>query len=311
MTKIIRVLVFTFVVFAVFFSLEQLAFKNTIFADPMGNCCNNGQCNNGASCTSSSYYKTGDCTTELPVGGGGECYDCIDALLENTSGWCQPVDPGNYCLETNGDRYYGEEFVGSPSVPQNLVVTESQNEHPILTWDANTEPDVEKYKIYRKKDYGAWSMIGTTTSTTYTDNDITTTYRHGDDIYYKITALDFNDDESGYSNTVWIEARLEKRSNELKDNNIAEVPQNTVLANNYPNPFNPTTTITYSIAEQTVVRIIIYDVSGKEVAMLINEEQNEGIYSIIFNAKNLSSGTYYYKLKTNNFTETKKMKLVK
>ena len=85
------------------------------------------------------------------------------------------------------------------------------------------------------------------------------------------------------------------------------------LKQNYPNPFNPSTTIKYSIPSAGGVQNVIlkvYDVLGREVATLVNKEQKPGNYQIVFNASELSSGTYFYKLKAGNFIETKKMLLL-
>ncbi len=83
------------------------------------------------------------------------------------------------------------------------------------------------------------------------------------------------------------------------------------LMNNYPNPFNPSTKINYSLAEPQFTSIIIYDVMGRQVATLVNEKQSAGNYSLIWNASNYSSGVYFYKIQAGSFTETKKMTLVK
>ena len=83
------------------------------------------------------------------------------------------------------------------------------------------------------------------------------------------------------------------------------------LSDNYPNPFNPNTSISYSIPENAFVTLKIYDVLGNEVVELINERKEQGNYQIDFNASELSSGIYYYTLTTGNFTSTKKMILVK
>jgi hypothetical protein len=83
------------------------------------------------------------------------------------------------------------------------------------------------------------------------------------------------------------------------------------LTQNYPNPFNPNTTIEYNIVKQGHVSLKIYDVLGREVASLVNEVQNAGAKSVDFNAANLSSGVYFYTLKSGDFTDTKTMVLVK
>lgn len=83
------------------------------------------------------------------------------------------------------------------------------------------------------------------------------------------------------------------------------------LNQNFPNPFNPETEINYTIANSGHVTLKIYDILGKELETLINEEQNPGKYSVIFNATKYSSGVYFYKIKNNEFTETKKMILLR
>ncbi|MCW9066402.1 MAG: T9SS type A sorting domain-containing protein, partial [Ignavibacteriaceae bacterium] len=83
------------------------------------------------------------------------------------------------------------------------------------------------------------------------------------------------------------------------------------LEQNYPNPFNPTTTIQYSIKERTPVQLVLYDILGREVEVLVNEEQVAGYYKVNFNAANLASGIYFYRLKAGSFVETKKMLLIK
>lgn len=83
------------------------------------------------------------------------------------------------------------------------------------------------------------------------------------------------------------------------------------LEQNYPNPFNPSTTIKYDIPEASLVTIKVYDISGKEVVTLVNENKNYGRYEVQFNGDNLSTGVFYYKITAGNFTEVKKMILIK
>ncbi|MCW8996897.1 MAG: T9SS type A sorting domain-containing protein [Psychromonas sp.] len=91
--------------------------------------------------------------------------------------------------------------------------------------------------------------------------------------------------------------------------NISPVSFN--LSQNYPNPFNPTTTITYSIPKESQVNLKIYDVMGREVAVLVNGKQQAGAYEVKFDAASLASGTYFYKLTAGDFISVKKMALLK
>ncbi len=97
----------------------------------------------------------------------------------------------------------------------------------------------------------------------------------------------------------------------LSVNEITNLPNRFSLKQNYPNPFNPKTKIKYEIAKSGFVNLKVFDVLGREIKTLVNENQNAGYYEIDFDANNLNSGIYFYKLTTNNFSEMKKMILVK
>lgn len=90
-----------------------------------------------------------------------------------------------------------------------------------------------------------------------------------------------------------------------------EVPTNFSLSQNYPNPFNPTTNINFAVKEAGVVKMYIFNSIGQEVAVLVNEHFAAGTYTVDFNAGSLTSGIYFYRMVAKNFTETKKMVLVK
>jgi len=90
-----------------------------------------------------------------------------------------------------------------------------------------------------------------------------------------------------------------------------QVPIQFKLDQNYPNPFNPSTTIIYSIPKAAQVILKVYNVLGKEVATLVNEEELAGNYSVVFNARNLSSGIYFYRMQAESFVGTKKLILIK
>jgi len=90
-----------------------------------------------------------------------------------------------------------------------------------------------------------------------------------------------------------------------------EIPNTYTLFQNYPNPFNPTTDIKFSIPKSGVVKIVVFDILGREVRTLVNEFRQTGEYNISFDASNLASGVYFYRLEANDFTQTKKMLLIK
>jgi photosystem II stability/assembly factor-like uncharacterized protein len=93
--------------------------------------------------------------------------------------------------------------------------------------------------------------------------------------------------------------------------NETQIPKQYMLSQNYPNPFNPTTKISFDIPKSGLVTLKIYDVLGREVAAVINEYRQAGMYTIDFNAAALSSGIYFYKLNTDGFSDIKKMLLLK
>ncbi|MBL0108677.1 MAG: T9SS type A sorting domain-containing protein [Ignavibacteria bacterium] len=98
----------------------------------------------------------------------------------------------------------------------------------------------------------------------------------------------------------------------------SQIPKGYSLSQNYPNPFNPATKINYELRVTNYVSLKIYDIKGKEIETFINRKQSAGSYQIIFDAGNLPSGVYFYKLVVSSsnqtageFSETKKMSLIK
>ncbi len=145
------------------------------------------------------------------------------------------------------------------------------------------------------------SLVGQGTTSeahnyTYTDRgvEVGKTYR------YALRSVDFNGTIHDYPQTVSVEVtQLVPRVYTYK------------LEQNYPNPFNPSTRIIYQVAATSNVKLEVFDMLGRKVATLVNERKDAGEYSVNFNAQNLSSGVYFYRLQTDKFTQTKKMMLVK
>ena len=108
---------------------------------------------------------------------------------------------------------------------------------------------------------------------------------------------------------VW-SAIIDRNILEVKGNS-PDTPQSFSLYQNYPNPFNPSTTIKYSLGEETFVTLKIYDLLGREVKTLVNSIQHAGKYEVNFQPDNLSSGIYFYTLHTTQFKSTGKMLLLR
>ncbi|MCI0715713.1 MAG: T9SS type A sorting domain-containing protein, partial [Chlorobi bacterium] len=91
----------------------------------------------------------------------------------------------------------------------------------------------------------------------------------------------------------------------------SEIPKEFSLSQNYPNPFNPQTNIEFAIPRASIVQLAVYDMLGKGIEILVNEKLNAGIFKTGWNASVYPSGVYFYKLTSGDFTETKKMILMK
>ena len=96
-----------------------------------------------------------------------------------------------------------------------------------------------------------------------------------------------------------------------KIGNETQTPSTYKLSQNYPNPFNPTTNIDFSISKAGFVNIKVFDILGREITTLVSQQMNPGNYNYRFDARNLSSGLYFYKLEVNDFSDIKKLSLIK
>ncbi len=178
--------------------------------------------------------------------------------------------------------------------------TSSVNKNDVtLNWTTSSESNNAGFDIERSTN-GVWSKVGfvngngTSTAThsySYMDRNVASGSHS-----YRLKQIDFNGNFA-YHN--------------LNGEISVGVPTKYDLSQNYPNPFNPSTSINYEIPFDGKVSLKIFDMSGKEVATLVNEVKTAGYYTYNFNASNLSSGVYFYSLSANNFTATKKMMLLK
>ncbi len=170
-----------------------------------------------------------------------------------------------------------------------------------LEWTTASELNNRGFEIEKSTDGVSFFNIGfrqgagTTTETNQYFFDDKVSLNKKTNLYYRLKQFDY-DGSYEYSNVLEV---------------TFDMPLEFALEQNYPNPFNPSTTISYSVQKESQVSLKIYDLMGAEVAELVNEKQPEGFYEIQFDASNLSSGMYFYKLSAGNFTSIKKMTLLK
>lgn len=207
-----------------------------------------------------------------------------------------------------------------PAKPQ-FLRTSVNNNFVTLNWEPNIEPDMYpngKYKIYRgytsnnqpPNNYTSVATINAFSNGdpvhSWTDPDIFGG-SGSDKLFYRITAVDNSNLQSVPSDWDWVYWDFSIQ----KDNFNTTPIGNYNLYQNYPNPFNPVTTINYDLKKDSFVELKVYDVLGNEVKTLVNDFQTAGSYSVNFNASELTSGIYFYKIVASNFTDIKKLIVIK
>jgi hypothetical protein len=195
-----------------------------------------------------------------------------------------------------------------------------------FTWAEQPNPNVSKYYIFRKvKDSisgQSWgpTLIATLNRGTLSYTDDMYSYTNGYTkylIWYDVRPYYSVEQSYADSNYMAVFGGLPppKAIDDYKDKQILSngntTPKDFDLFQNYPNPFNPTTQIKYALKENGFVTIKVYDVLGKAVATLVNENKPAGFYTVNFDASNLCSGIYFYTIKTNDFFDRKKMIVLK
>ena len=205
--------------------------------------------------------------------------------------------------QTGGSSYYMDDYTVTNLAPVPVELTSftaaSADGNVTLNWSTATETNNHMFEIQRQLTGNQFVTVGyvngqgTTTQPhdyTYTDSKVPAgTYS------YRLKQIDFNGTGT-YSNTVEVKVTP---------------PLTFGLEQNYPNPFNPTTNINFSVAKSGFVKLAVYNILGQEVRILVNENKDAGFYTVNFDASNLPSGTYIYKLQSGNSVSVKKMMLLK
>ena len=194
----------------------------------------------------------------------------------------------------------------APDAPASVVAAVSGGV-VYLEWTDSDANDLDYYAVYRSTDPefvpGEENMIGSSEGPEFADD-----VEELGDYYYAVTALDLHENESDPSELVNVTL--------LSLEDIRGLPEVFTLQQNYPNPFNPNTQIQYALPTNANVSIIIYDLVGRQIRTLVNEQVNAGYHSTLWNATNdmgspVSAGVYIYTITANDFRDVKKMILLK
>ena len=240
--------------------------------------------------TETGVYQTSDRGTSWSKAGSGmPDYIPVDQLVIQSS-------TNKLFAFTHGRSV----FVTNSALPVELTSFSSLVEggNVKLNWETKTEVNNYGFEVERKLETEGWNNLGfvpghgnsnSAKLYSFTDNFPT----GGSQFSYRLKQIDI-DGSFEYSDIIETEINIESFQ----------------LAQNFPNPFNPTTIIQYTVPHKSTVLLEVYDVLGKEVSTLVNEDKAGGSYEVNFNANNISSGIYYYTLKAGSFTETKKMFLL-
>ena len=180
-------------------------------------------------------------------------------------------------------------------------------------------PDIPCSDLFIDPANTAYMYVANDFGVYYTSNSGTTWSRLGNGMPY-VPVLDFSYFNNGTKRLLRaathgrsaFEINLNDILTDISSKEILTSAPNTFsLEQNYPNPFNPATIIKFSVPEKSFVTLKVFDVLGKEVQTLVDEEKAEGIYEVTFEASSLASGMYLYQLKSNDYTSTKKMVMLK
>jgi len=191
----------------------------------------------------------------------------------------------------------------APEVPEGLIAV-VLDDGIQLSWDLSNDEDFQFFILEKSTDEGfADPQTIESIDTSYFDTE----YTLNEVNYYRLAAADHAGNISEYSDVV---------NAAVLSIDVNLIPEVYALHQNYPNPFNPTTTLRYDLPEDASVSIIIFDVMGRMVRSLINNEQSAGYHSIRWDTTNdqgetVSAGMYIYMIRAGNFIQTKKMVLLK
>jgi xylan 1,4-beta-xylosidase len=210
------------------------------------------------------------------------------------------IENGNWAL------YPGVEFGGNadyPKAPDSFAVVASSETSggTVEVWldSIDTGDKIAECNISSTGDWETFEVFTSAVDSVSGRHDVYLKFTGGEDELFRLQWLKFLTEGDSLSY--------------IEESNSSDIPKNYVLEQNHPNPFSRSTIIRFGVPDKSFVYIKAYNLIGQEVAVIAEKEFSAGIHSVKFDASNLSSGLYFYKIeaKDSNFSETKKMILIK
>jgi hypothetical protein len=247
-----------------------------------------------------------DFLVNMPVSPGFDAYGYVAPTLldSNSTGTNYSVfmvsayNPSAAFVEAKVDSGYSVDNI-APSASSGFSASPiAVNQRPAvqLKWRTVADKDLAYYAIYKN---GGPAPFATTTDSVFTDLAVVV----GTTVSYGLAAVDANGNESVRRNVSLLITRVGERTQ-------AALPSAYELGSNYPNPFNPQTTIDFALPKRGHVKLVVFNFLGQEVETLVDAELPAGIHKAVWHAKQQPSGIYFYRLTVNDFAQIKKMVLM-
>ncbi|MCX6163295.1 MAG: T9SS type A sorting domain-containing protein, partial [Ignavibacteriae bacterium] len=180
-----------------------------------------------------------------------------------------------------------------------------------ITWFSQSSGDTRYLRDCYVKNSNTMIAVGQGGKIITTTNGGVNWIIHSTGSTIELWSVDFPSDTTGYAIGTNVVLKTTNGGVTFVAGQSNNIPDEFKLFQNYPNPFNPRTNIKYQITNNSFVNLKVFDVLGKEVATLVNQNLQPGEYEVNFNSSDLTSGIYFYKLKSGDFSEIKKMLLIK
>jgi hypothetical protein len=229
------------------------------------------------------------------------------------TGLISDLSTGFWVFKNHGDP--------APMQPRHFTIQADQNENPYLSWTPNEEDDISSYRIWRALTLSAelpqdvtFTQIGEVNHPInhFSDEDVflhQPTFNYM--IWYYVTAVDNSNNESEPSDTINFRGLYHPQSNGpgIQIAGVSLLENYAVAAS--PNPFNPSTTLNFSLPEATRVNLSVYDMNGRQVVQLVNALRPAGTHQVTFDGADLPAGIYFYYMQAGKNTASGKMVLMK